>query len=277
MATSQNCESKSKMGCFSAMHKVFLPTIVFIACGARSSGPTGPGSYPIKDLKALEAQGAYAELVQRMGDVAPSERNDEWKSITERGAGSYLETYELKDGRDGEQLLNASQELMKRYPHLKTSKVFLAKRAEAAIKAFALTYNSGSRSHSSESWIDQVVAFAHTDAVTPKLAERLAKEVVLGRLIPRTAFPLLKLAFERTGKEVCADKALHPVVTESLEDGAWLAELKVLLGTCWSDLKPSVLAKFATPDNEDFVKNTCATVASLPKAASDFKGKCPAP
>lgn len=259
------------------MHNHLWLALAFVACGARTSTSTGSGSYPIKDLKALEAQGAYGELVQRMGDVAPSDRNEEWKQITERGAGSYLETYELKDGGDGEEVLAISLELMKRYPHLKASKIYLAKRAEAAIKAFPLVYSSGSRSPSNDSWIDQVIAFAQTDAVTPKLAERLAKEVVLGRLIPRTAFPLLKLASERTGKAVCADTALHPVLVETLEDGSWPAEVKVLLGTCWSDVKPQVLAKFAAADNADFVKKACTALSNSPKAAGDIKGKCPKP
>lgn len=257
------------------MHKRLWLTVAFAACGARPPAPTN--SYPIKDLKALEAQGAYAELVQRMGDVAPSERNDEWKAVTERGAGSYLETFELKEGRDGEELLTTANELMKRYPHLRTSRVFLAKRAEAAISAFKMTYSSSSHSRSSDPWIDQVTAFAQTDAMTPKLAERLAKEVVLGRLIPETAFPLVKLASERSGKEICVDKALHPVFVATLEDGSWPADVKVLIGTCWSDLKPQVLAKFDAPDNEDFVKNACTTLAGLPSVASDIKPKCTAP
>jgi len=158
---------------------------------------------------------------------------------------------------------------------LRTSRIFLAKRAEAAIKAFALTYSSNTHSRSNDSWIDQITAFAKTDAMTPKLAERLAKEVVLGRLIAVTAFPLVKLASERSGKQICADSALHPVIVETLEDGSWAADAQALISTCWSDLKPKVLAKFAAPDNEGFVKHACAALSGIPQAASDFKAKCP--
>lgn len=260
------------------MHKPFLLTLALAACATPPPpAPTGPASYPIKDLKALEAQGAYAELVQRMGDVAPSERNDEWKAVTERGAGGYLESFELKDGRDGEAMFEASRDLMKRYPHLKTSKVFLAKRAEVAIKAFALTYSTSMHTRGGDSWVDQVTAFARTDTMTPKLAERLAKEVVLGRLIPVTAFPLVKLANERSGKEVCADVALHPVFLETLEEGSWPADVKTLVSSCWSELKAPVLAKLTAPGNKSFVKKACATLADQPEVAGDLKGKCPTP
>lgn len=252
-------------------------TFTFVACGARPSNSTGPTSYPIKDLKALEVQHAYAELVARMGDVAPSERNDEWRAVTERGAGAYLETFELKSADDGQAFLTTEHDLMTRYPHLRTSRIFLAKRAEAAINAFKLTYNSSTHSRSGDSWIDQIIAFAKTDAITPNVAERLAKEVVLGRLIPVTAFPLVKLASERSGSGVCTDKALHPVLVATLDDGSWPAEVKTVMAICWSNVKPEVMAKFAAPDNEDFVKHTCAVLADLPKAAADLKAKCSKP
>jgi|CXWL01.1.fsa_nt_gi hypothetical protein len=258
------------------MKKLLSLTLVCLGC-ATIPAATAPAGYPVKELKALEAQGAFAELVQHMGEVVPSERDDEWKSVTERGAAAYLDTFELKDGRHAEEPLNTAADLMKRYPHLKASKLFLAKRAEVALKAFPLTYNTSTHSHSGDSWINQVVDFAKSDATTPKLAERLAKDVVLGRLIPVTAFPLVKLATERSGKEVCSDAALHPVFLETLEEGSWAAELKTLLTTCWAELKLPVVAKLTAPGNKAFMKKACAALADKPDFSEDLKGKCPAP
>ncbi len=248
-------------------------------CAGCATAPTVPTSagYPVKELKALEQQGAYVELVQHMGEVAPSERDDAWKAVTERGAAGYLDTFELKDANRAEEPLLAADDLMKRYPHLKNSKPFLAKRAEVALKAFPMTYSSSSHSRSGDAWIDRVIDFAKSDSTTPKLAERLAKDVVLNRLIPVTAFPLVKLASERSGKEVCADTALHPIFLDTLEDGSWAADVKALVGTCWTELKGPVLAKLAAPGSKAFMKKTCATLGDAPAVAADLKGKCPTP
>src|SRR5687768_5770635 len=86
-------------------------------------------TYELADLKALEKQQSWAELVEHLGDVLPSKRDKDWEGLAERAGASWLGTFDLKKPETAEAPIDASDELIKRFPFLKQSRVFMTKRA----------------------------------------------------------------------------------------------------------------------------------------------------
>lgn len=229
-------------------------------------------SYELADLKALEKQQSWAELVDHLGDVVPSKRDKEWEGLAERGAVAWLGTFDFKRPQTAEAPLDASDALLKKFPFLKSSRPFMGKRAEVALKAFGASYGNYRHSGGGDEWLDKVQALAESDTVTPDLSYRLAKELVLGRLIPVTAFPLFKLSLERGSKAVCKDPGFHQAVVGALEDGSWKKETEELSSRCWDDLKGPLTSAVEKAKTNAFRRNACPLLAAkgaLPAAQKE--------
>ncbi len=233
---------------------------------------TAGATYELADLKALEKQQSWAELVAHLSDIAPSKRDKDWEGLAERAGAGYLGTFDLKKAETAEAPLDAADDLMKRYPFLKQSKVFMGKRAEVGLKAYAMSFSSSRHSSSDDPWLEEVRAFAESDSITPDLPYRVAKEVVLTRLIPVTAFPLFKLSLDRGSKSVCKDADFHKALIGALEDGSWKKETEDLSGRCWDDLKGPLTSALASAKTNAFRRNACPLLQAknaLPAAQKD--------
>jgi hypothetical protein len=203
--------------------------------------------YELADLKALDKDQAWQELVPHLNDIAPSRRDAEWKAIAERACAGVLDAAELKDERSAQSMLFEIERLLKQFPWLKTSKVFMARRAEVGFKAMGWTFSSSRHASGDDQWLDGLEEFVALDTVTPDIALRGAK-VVTGRLIPIVAFPLLKTALARGGKEVCKDKDLQQALLGAVEEGSWPKENAEMQTTCWAEFKPVIVAEVSRPD-----------------------------
>ncbi|MBL8952971.1 MAG: hypothetical protein JNK82_19495 [Myxococcaceae bacterium] len=229
--------------------------------------------YELADLKALEKQQSWAELVQHLSDIAPSKRDKDWEGLAERAGAGYLGTFEMKKPETAEAPMDAADDLIKKYPFLKQSKVFMGKRAEVAVKAYGLSFSNYRHSSGEDPWLDELRAMAESDTVTPDLPYRLAKEVVLPKLIAVTAFPLFKLSLDRGSKTLCKDADFHKALIGALEDGSWKSETESMSGKCWDDFKGPLTAALTAPKaNNAFRRNACPLLASknaLPAAQKD--------
>src|SRR5262249_5223040 len=56
-------------------------------------------TYEMADLKALEKQGSFKELVDHLEDITPSKRDKEWEGLAERGGAGWLGTFDMKDAK----------------------------------------------------------------------------------------------------------------------------------------------------------------------------------
>lgn len=203
-----------------------LASLSLFSC-AKASSPA------MADLRALDKDGSKKELVDRLGLVAPSERDDEWFDIAQRGGAEYLAHLKVDEGRADASLAEADA-LLEKYPKLATSKTFMSARLDLGVKAFKANYGQSSHSRGGDKWISSMVEFAQKDAVTDA-PSRLAKDVVLGRLIPITAYPLFDLAVQRDANAACSDAALTPVFVDAAIAGGRAADLaKLLSGPCAS-------------------------------------------
>lgn len=222
------------------------------------------------DLRALDKEGSKKELVDRLGLVPPSERDDEWFDIAQRGAAAYLKEVKVEEGR-GETALGEAEALLEKFPKLGTSQQFMAARLELGIRAFKNSYGSYRHAGGPNPWVAKQVEFIEKDTVTKDGPSRLAKEVVLGRLIPITAYPLFLVATKRDEAAACADPTFTPVFVASITDGSWFEESqKLLSGPCAAkkaDLKAAFKVAERTTEEK---RNLCKVLAT----ESDMKADC---
>lgn len=206
--------------------------------------------YPLSELTALDPVDDRAELLARAPEVAPTQRTDAWRSAVERAAMATLDGVEVRDEASAERALELVDAQPAKFPFLARSKDWLGKRADLGVKALPWLAHHGERG----AWQRRVYAFAKRDAVTPRLAQRLADEVLLKQLVASTAGPLFELAFERDGAAVCDSPTAIKVTVELAADGT---AFKPALDACWKQLK-GPLTQAAAKAETRTAKRSCA-------------------
>jgi hypothetical protein len=224
-------------------------------------------SYPLAELKALESQLAWRELLTKATEVAPTKRDDQWKALVEKAAVGLLEEEHVKDESTAMQALSRSEMLLKDYAWLKTAPAFMAKRLEQGVKAWPWLASQYRNGRSERDWVTDIVAFAETDTVTAQAAQRLGKEVVMKRLIPVTAFRLYQLAYKRDGAKLCADDGLPALLIGTFDEGSWGQEAADIATACWASVQPPLAEALKKAESKSYVKNVCAALKA--KFASD--------
>jgi len=232
-------------------------------------------TYELADLKALEKDSSWRELVDHLNDIVPSKRDAEWKAMAERACAGVLDANEIKDVPTAEAALAQIESLMKKFTWLKDSKAFMARRAEVGFKALGWTFQTSRHSTSDDPWLDSLKAFVAADTQTPDIALRGAK-LVTSRLVAEVAFPLLRTALAKGGKPVCKDADLQKSTLEALEDGAWKKEVGEVLTTCWDELKPQLVEKVMKADASRTLRMKLCPALSERKGLSpaDEKARC---
>jgi hypothetical protein len=224
------------------------------------------------DLRALDQQQNYAEMMGRLKDVPPAQRDAEWEALAEKANLAALDTLEIADGRSGESALRLLEDQAAAFPSLRKSSAWLARRADIGVKAFRWTYGNYRHSTSDEQWVPQVKKFAEADPVTKGLAQRLAKDVILGRLVASSAWPLYELAFQRDGDAVCSDPKLADVVLDVIDYESWLEEMTGLVTKrCAAQLKKPVAEKLKKNDSKSFRRGACKVLVGQSDVADALK------
>jgi hypothetical protein len=233
------------------------------------------GTYELADLKALDKDQSWRELVDHLTDIQPSKRDAEWRAMAERACTNVLDAAEVKDVATAQTALSSIEGLLKRFAWLKESKTFLARRAEVGLKALGYTSQTSRHSTGDDPWLDSLKAFVAADPLTPDLSLRAAK-VVTARLIPIVAFPLLKDALAKGGKPVCKEPDLQKATLAAVAEGSWAKEADDVLTACWDELKPVLVGevnKEATSRTER-MKLCPAVLKHKGLTAAEEKARC---
>lgn len=223
-----------------------MALVLAVGCGGKKGDTTAPSegggaetssSKPaeanedLADLRALDRQGSYEELLAKAGEVRPAKRDAEWESLLEKAAIAYLEQiagkeYELAP-------VEVSNRLLEMYPVLGKRGGFMKARAEQGIEAYRRCYGSNCRQYigsRNDAWSEAVYEFAETD---PANIAFLAGKMMSQFLIPRVSAPVFALAAEHNGKQICADKDVKASVQESIVDGyneSYVAKINEVCG-----------------------------------------------
>jgi hypothetical protein len=236
-------------------------------------GCATPAPYPVEDFRALEKQQSWRELRTSLAAVAPSKRDEQWGAFLATAAAAELKDTDV--ARSPETVLDSADEILKLYPVLKTSKVYMAQRAETGLEAFKVTFGKSRHSSGDDEWLTRLRAFVEKDTVTPQLAQRAAKDVVLTRLIPAVAFPLYQLAFARDGDAVCDDPKLPEVMLDVVEGDSWAQESKeIVTGRCFSQLRAPFTEALTKGENRHLVKYGCRMLAGRAELAEVLATAC---
>ena len=206
------------------------------------------------DLQALEKQSSWEEMVGRLGDIAPAKRDATWVGLAERATSNNLGEMDLKTEQDGMVVLDTIARLMKRYPVLKQSKVFMAKRADVGFKAFGWTYGGSRHSQSEDPWLDSIIEFVKADTITPGLPQRGAK-VVQNSLMASMAWPLWNMTDK--GPTVCADADFKASLIEALSRESWVDSTLPAKDKCWKDIKADFTKALEASTDKSTTKAMC--------------------
>jgi len=219
--------------------------------------------YEMKDLEALEKQEAWHEALAHLGDIPPSKRNDNWQRIADKSAAGELASLE------GRAVLRTAEDLLKRYPTLKKSKVFMQGRADSGLKAFGKTYADSRHSSGDDPWLAELQAFVEADTLTPDLSLRAGK-LVTSRLVAYIAIPLFKKAVG-SNAGACKDAEVKKSLVSALADDVWQDDAKLIVDkSCWNDVRPALEVELAKA-GDAVKKNACPLFAAKKVTAAACK------
>ena len=234
-----------------------LLVLLLLIVGAARPGLAADQAYSIKDLRALADQGAWSELASHLEDVRPADRGPEWNTLLDQTATGLLE--EGSQSQDAYAALSNSEAMLKRFPKLKASKPFMAKRAEVGMKAFGVCFQE---SYGADQCLQDLTSFVRNDADNLDLAYRAGK---LARLNLKhwAAAPFFASALIKPGGERrCDDEDVKLAVISGLSLPAtgyerfFGASVKLASQLCWQELKAPLADQIAS-NGEYFRDNTC--------------------
>ncbi len=224
------------------------------------------------DLRALDKQQNYLELMGRLKEVPPASRDDEWEGFVEKANINALTALEIKDGRQGEHALTTIEDQLTNYPSLKKSAAWFQTRAEVGMKAFAWTFSNYRHATSDEQWVPKIVAFVEKDTFTKGVALKFGRELVAERLVASSAWPLYDLSFKRDGDSVCTDPRLPDLVVDAIGYESWLEQMKNLVTVrCSAQLKKPVAEKLKKNDSTSYRRGACKVLAGQADVADALK------
>ena len=195
---------------------VTAPTTTTIAATAQATPTTTNASatphdarYTLADLRVLAQQSAWRELADHIEDVPPSARDAEWTAIAQRAALGVLADRSQRGPAEGIVVAHA---LLARYPALRASKDFMAKRAEIGREAFARCFDDH---FEAERCAAEIAPFALASPDDRVLAFRLGK-LVPPRVRGWYAVPAFAIAIDKKGDARCNDADVKRAVISGL-------------------------------------------------------------
>jgi hypothetical protein len=168
------------------------------------------------DLRALERQRAWTELVAHLTDIPPSARDEAWQHLADVASVEIVTA--RPSAEEGSDALATANDLLKRFPSLATSKGFMSKRADAALAAAESCYHAGGQT---SRCTNMLASFVKSDAANGDLAFQAGQLVV--RFQPgRDAVAFFKqaVAAGRSSLQDCDDEA----VLRAMADGLTMPE-----------------------------------------------------
>jgi hypothetical protein len=245
----------------------------FVSCATTNSNTSGSSTAAplMAEMEALLKQESYEELLSKAGNAPATERNDAWLNLVSQAAIKSTPKKEFKEAYEAEAYLQNWENLISRYPTLKTSKEFMAHRAENGKSAFLWTYSNYRHSTGDEQWVPKILDFVKVDTLTAGIVQKYANEAVIERLVASSAFPLFQLAFERDGDKVCQDKGLPKTIVDMIDYDIWIPETQKLFARCGTAFDAAVSEKLKDATAKDFKRHACVTLKDKPVMAGVCK------
>jgi hypothetical protein len=241
---------------------------------ALCTSPAFAAGYEMKDLEALEKQESWQEIIEHLGDIPPSKRNDAWQRIAEKASAGILGKIDPKEeGGYGVEprAIKLADAITAQYPTMGKSKAFMAARADAALKGYKVTYQNSRHSQSDDPWLDSLKKFVASDTTTPDLSLRAGK-LITGRLVAYIAIPFFKPALQNNGG-LCKDAEVKSAIVSAVTSHVWFDDGKAMADKCWGDVKDGIIAEVKKPDADSAKKNACPVLDAHKAAPPECKAE----
>jgi len=228
-----------------------------------SAGELRASEYGMADLDALQKQGAWQELVDHAEDVPPSQRNAHWSQLVEEAATGVLAA--LYVDKVSISALGTADALTRRFPTLKKSKSFMAKRADVGVRAFTRCFELvKDDTDDATACADRLVGFSDGDPDNADLAQR-ALALIGQHLHYSTAspFPIYYRSIGgKKGAKDCKNASAKSAVIAALsldKTDARVAEAReVASQTCWDQMKDELVDAVGNPQvGAHYFENAC--------------------
>lgn len=221
---------------------------IALLLGLSTFGAYAASNYTFEDLRVLAEQKSWVELAEHIGDIKPSQRNEEWQGWLEQSATGSLETL-AQSGKSGE-ALHFALDLISTYPTLASSDSFkttfsaqLVEQAQPCVRYSAkeciqdygrllhsisidgdVSFQEGMKVYQNVSKTLSVPFFASAAALKPEYCEnsQLAYSLLYTLDLPNN--PNYELA-KQTALGACGNKALTKFEDHVIESKAVRAAL----------------------------------------------------
>jgi hypothetical protein len=232
------------------MQRIFRIAAIVAAVAMPSRADTA--KYTIDDLQALDKQGAWQELYDHAGDIAPPKRDARWEGLLEHAMLGLLKSLDARP-LDAASLADRATRL---YPQLKAQKPFMARRAEVGLRALELCEQADDGDGAP--CAVRFLAFVDDDPSNTDLAWRAGALIAPKHAV--AAVPFLKRGLGGANGKRCTDKVLAAPVVAALAakpSDPVVADAKLVGGDwCWDALKETLVDHFST-GSENYRRNTC--------------------
>ena len=234
--------------------------------------------YELGDLDTLAKSSSWQELLDHAEDIAPSQRTGHWAQLVEEAAIGVVA------GLDADKVaftgLGTADDLTRRYPLLKKSRAFMAKRADVGLRAFARCFELTRRdATTTKACADRLAGFSDGDPDNVDLARR-AIALIDANIHYRTAaaFSIYHRLIGITKKE-CSNDAAKWAVIEALAldktDPRVAQAREVASVTCWDQMQNQIVDALTTPhDGAHYFENSCGFLVAKKALATLQTNRC---
>jgi hypothetical protein len=230
-------------------------------------------AYTMKDLQVLATNGAWRELAEHLGDIAPAKRDKTWEQLAEKTALGLLDM-SVKEQNQLEGYYYA-EALLDRYPSIKKSAKVMTKRGDVGLSVHGWCFrNSYDISYCNTS----LMTFISKDPQNLDLAFKAGKLVRLNAN-HSNAVPYFRRALVTpSATRKCTDEDVIMAVVSGLglpSDYPLLKETLVIVnGPCFKELKAPLLEAIRKDGSGYLRDNGCAALAAKEPQDEEIKSTC---
>ncbi len=210
--------------------------------------------YTMEDLRALDQQNGFEEIVGHMYDIHPSQRTEVWKKVVTRAVVNAFDK-ELAGG-DPYAALVWSEQTLQSMPSLKESKEFIGLRKKAIFAGAAQCYRDYYGGSECTESLRKAVLQSPVDS---ELAFKAGKMVRL-HMNASAAVPFFIQALKPSpDSELCQDPDVFLAVESGMGSSGEASEAATELGfsVCFNKLKSQLLEEFYSSSGYA-LENYCA-------------------
>lgn len=239
--------------------------IALIACAVSTSAFADDKKYTMADLEALVGQKSFKEAYLHLGDIAPAARNAKWVDVGAAAAGGFLGQIEGEGAA-----IAIIDEIDREYPALVKNAKYAKPRAEQGYKSLESCFGN---SYGADQCVKVAMRFIDVGgdkALTLKVAKLARRSMNAYGSVP---------FFEKAvaaDKAACKDEDAKLAVVAGLglpEDYDNAKKAKVLMTTCFADMKADILKAFEADSNGGYTQRASCDALTKAKMLSSLQQK----